>query len=82
MDQIKYDLEELPVDPAAKGRVVISATNYNYPRTNTQTLMFQNSMPVSPLEKLHPMRVDSILRYTTLPKFKEPYPHKAGRIIM
>ena len=22
------------VDPAAKGRVVISATNYNYPRTN------------------------------------------------
>ena len=42
------------------------------PTPNHQTLTFQNSMPVSPLRNCTrgPMRIDSILRYTTLPKFK------------
>ena len=44
------------VDPAAKGTVVISATNYNYPRTNTQSpnLDVSKFNASIPLEKLHP----------------------------
>ena len=74
------------VDSVAKGRVVISATNSNYPRTNTQSpnldvSKFNASIPP---EKLHPWPYESRqhIALHNSPKFKEPYPHQAGRIVM
>ena len=60
------------VDSVAKGRVVISATNSNYPRTNTQSpnldvSKFNASIPLRNCTR-DSMSIDSTLRYTTPPR--------------